>query len=66
MKAGLLFGIAAVLAPVGVSAQAANAGTVYFRGGGCESAIQVVFRQFELAGRIEPDSVVTVRRGEAQ
>jgi len=106
-KAGLLFGIAAVLAPFGVAAQAAapekasrsvtldvkdadvrdilaslreqcgirnmlidddvaGAGTVYFRDVQCETAFRVVFRQFALAGRIEPNSVVTVRRGEGR
>lgn len=106
-KAGLLFGIAAVLAPIGVAAEAAapknaprsvsldlkdadvreilgslreqcgirnmlidddvtGAGTVYFRDVPCETAFRVVFRQFGLAGRIEPNSVVTVRSGEAR
>ena len=106
-KAGLLFGIAAVLAPVGVATEPAasknaprsvtldvkdadvreilgslrkqcgirnmlidddvsGAGTVYFRQVECETAFRVVFRQFGLAGRIEPNSVVTVRRGEAR
>ena len=43
-----------------------GAGTVYFRDVACDTAFRVVFRQFGLAGRIEPNSVVTVRRGERQ
>lgn len=104
-KAGLLFGIAAVLAPLGVAAEAAapakpsvtldvkdadvreilgslreqcairnmlvdddvaGTGTVYFRAVPCETAFRVVFRQFGLSGGVEPNSVVTVKRGEGK
>jgi hypothetical protein len=44
----------------------AGAGTIYFRDVPCETAFKVVFRQFALAGQIEPSSVVTVRKRDSR